>query len=145
MDKKRCFKCGAEKLRSEFYAHPQMGDGLLGKCKECTKKDSMSRYNQKLDLIIKYEKMRTATPERKEKRKAYLKKRDPVKLKALAKMHYALKTGRISKKQCEKCGSTTMVEGHHTDYSKPLDVVWLCRTHHKEAHGKKPWLDTAKH
>lgn len=31
----------------------------------------------------------------------------------------------------ECCGKP---HGHHPDYSRPLDVVWLCDKHHKEAH-----------
>jgi len=40
---KKCFKCGLEKDLSEYYKHPNMGDGHLGKCKDCTKKDSDKR------------------------------------------------------------------------------------------------------
>lgn len=48
----------------------------------------------------------------------------------------ALKSGRLVRADaCEKCGHGT-VEAHHEDYSKPLDVNWLCRKCHKAIHRK---------
>jgi len=37
---KKCFKCGLEKLLTEYYTHKQMKDGHLNKCKVCTKNDT---------------------------------------------------------------------------------------------------------
>jgi hypothetical protein len=48
-----------------------------------------------------------------------------------------LKRGRLVKLTCEKCGSGDS-QMHHEDYSKPLEVTWLCRPCHLELHGKKP-------
>ena len=35
---------------------------------------------------------------------------------------------------CTSCGEEKRVEGHHKDYSKPLEVTWLCRGCHNREH-----------
>lgn len=47
----------------------------------------------------------------------------------------ALRLGLIERGPCEVCGRAK-VDGHHSDYSKPIHVVWLCRRHHAEWHRK---------
>lgn len=45
----------------------------------------------------------------------------------------AVKLGIVQKMPCSICGDQNS-HGHHTDYSKPLLVVWLCPEHHRQAH-----------
>lgn len=51
MKKKDCFKCGMKKGLEEFYKHPQMADGHLGKCKDCTKVDVKKGTVEKTCLV----------------------------------------------------------------------------------------------
>lgn len=44
-----------------------------------------------------------------------------------------VKRGVLIKKPCEKCGEPK-AQMHHEDYSKPLEVVWLCRPCHMQTH-----------
>lgn len=51
---------------------------------------------------------------------------------------YALKTGKIERGHvCADCGGVA-TDGHHEDYSRPLDVVWLCQLCHLTRHGLQP-------
>ena len=43
---KTCFKCNRELPLDDFYVHKMMGDGHLGKCKDCTKKDVKERSDR---------------------------------------------------------------------------------------------------
>jgi len=74
---------------------------------------------------------------RKIERTAYNKRYDqehPEKLIARNAVAYALETGTLKRLPCEVCGSIS-TEAHHEDYSKPLEVMWLCTLHHAERRG----------
>ena len=43
---KNCFKCNLLKPLEDFYKHPQMPDGRVGKCKECNKTDVRNNYQK---------------------------------------------------------------------------------------------------
>lgn len=54
MQSKRCFGCRETKPLEEFYAHKQMADGHLNKCKDCVKRDVQRRYRDNCDKIREY-------------------------------------------------------------------------------------------
>lgn len=41
------------------------------------------------------------------------------------------RSGKIKKQKCF-CGKSK-TEAHHENYSKPKEIVWLCKKHHSEA------------
>ena len=52
-------------------------------------------------------------------------------------LNYHVKSGNILKSTCcDDCNGNIKLEAHHEDYSKPLDVMWLCINCHKKRHRK---------
>jgi hypothetical protein len=144
-DLKACFKCGDSKQRDEFYAHPQMADGLLGKCKDCTRADM--RALRLKDPEAYRDRHRKAWALKRLRRtyrphasaplaaKKYV-QRNPEKRRAHVMTGNALRDGRLVREPCFMCGSEKS-EAHHENYSKPLAVVWLCHAHHSGWHRLK--------
>lgn len=133
---KVCFKCQRQQPLSMFYRHKQMGDGHLNKCKDCTKADVQKHYAATIDARTAYERKRSKSEKRKAKALDYQRLarwRHPDKDRARRVLTYHVRTGKLTKQPCAVCGSS-QVEAHHHDYAKPLDVVWLCRVHHRMEH-----------
>jgi len=63
---KRCFKCGLDLPITEFYRHGQMGDGHLGKCKDCTKRDVRLRRLERIEYYRAYDRQRATLPHRRD-------------------------------------------------------------------------------
>lgn len=59
--------------------------------------------------------------------------RNPIARRAHHAVSNAVRDGKLKSQSCEVCGSGT-VHAHHEDYSKPLEVRWLCPAHHAATH-----------
>ena len=150
MNTKKCFKCKKVKLLNGFYKHKHMGDGHLNKCKQCTKKDVLQHRENNLERIKAYDRFRDLLPKRVVARKIYAttekgkragnkakrkwNNQNPEKRAANILLGYAIARGQIKKQPCEKCSSILRIHGHHEDYTKPLDVNWLCPQCHSNLH-----------
>lgn len=137
--RKKCFRCGRELPLSEFYKHPRMGDGHLGKCKDCCKSESTANRNEKREYYAAYERRRVQDPGRKSKMLDYQRERrgkNPEKYKARGAVSNAIRDGRLHREPCVVCGCENS-QAHHEDYAKPLDVIWVCFACHREKyHGQ---------
>jgi hypothetical protein len=140
-----CKHCNTEKPDGDFYASSK------SKCKECIKSAVRSHREQNIEKIREYDKQRGNQPHRVEARKKYIKteagkqakkkaidaykKRQPMVYASHVITGNAIRDGKlIQASNCSACNSTEKIEGHHDDYTKPLDVRWLCEKCHKQWH-----------
>jgi ribosomal protein S27AE len=149
---KACFKCQRELPLSEFYRHPHMGDGYLNKCKACARADAARVYREKTATAAglqaerergreKYHRLGYSQRYRGKGQGRHQKdwqERWPEKRKAHGILGRALRTGKVTKpEECQECGASGVIHGHHPDYTKPLDVMWLCVKCHFIQHRKE--------
>ena len=68
-----------------------------------------------------------------ETRQANWRRANPIKYNAHLVVQQAISKGMLEKQRCEVCG-TEPVDAHHDRYDEPLNVRWLCRSHHVKLH-----------
>jgi len=78
--------------------------------------------------------MRAENPQWNREKNARWKAANREKYLAHKRVEAALRFGKLARQPCERCGATDLVHAHHDDYARPLDVMWLCPTHHRERH-----------
>jgi hypothetical protein len=92
---------------------------------------SVEKYQQQLEASRNW---KAKNKERHAELARAYRTRNREKTKAQNQLNYAIRCGRMERLACEKCGTCERVHAHHHDYSKPLDVHWLCYQCHKLAH-----------
>lgn len=134
---KHCTLCKQIKSFESFNKDKSRSTGRSDKCRECIK--NYIKLPFMLEMRRKAQKSYSKTEKGylTEKRHSPKRQKRAVSLghsRAMATLQKAVKSGSIKRLPCERCGTTNMVQGHHEDYSKPLDVMWLCPIHHAERH-----------
>jgi hypothetical protein len=124
---------------------PAYGSGLrnprcsvCGEVKDCKQSGYCSACKRDAARDRRLEK-KAANPnfavEEREKRNERLERDELHRFKVAARVFTmrAINQGMLIRKPCEVCG-LEKVDAHHDDYTKPLEVRWLCRKHHLEHH-----------
>ncbi len=148
---KRCSKCGEDKGLADFYRQKAAPCGYRAECKLCTKAYARSYRASERGREAGRQAARRyiATPHGKAARRRYVatdrgrgvrveanvrhRARYPERALARSIAREARRRGVLVPQPCRDCGAA-QVEAHHSDYSRPLDVTWLCRRCHAAEH-----------
>jgi hypothetical protein len=135
----QCGGCCEWLVDAEFYSDARAPNGLKSHCRKCHSESSIrtrDEDNARMHRRESARRVRAADPERVRAREQGRPKRpSSQKTRARCQLNRAVRSGQIARPDsCEACGASGRIEGHHRDYSKPLDVRWLCSLCHGAEH-----------
>ena len=135
---KQCRECEQVLPFSEFYAHSRMADGRLNYCKLCVKSRISRKRWENIEKERERDRERHRASSKRQKRLrdfSRLSRLDQTKNKAWQITSNAIRDGKLIRpNECSQCDAACKPEAHHPDYSRPLDVIWLCRSCHCRLH-----------
>lgn len=129
-----CLNCDTEFYTPEYRVN-------AGRGKYCSRRCACVAAGKAFH--VKYDQTGDANPNfidgnwqaRKAEYKARYRQKHPDAARAHDMIRRYLRAGKIKKQPCQVCGDAINVHAHHEDYSRPLDVEWLCAMHHRIRHG----------
>lgn len=138
---KKCIKCGEEKPDECFYRQAGGKGGRRGTCGPCATAYYRAYVEMKVRKNPDYvkETSRRNRRNKKENPTGMTKTRavvDRHKVKVRSQTRCAVLRGDILRGPCSECGATDRVHAHHEDYSRPLDIIWLCKACHSKRHAE---------
>lgn len=134
---KYCYKCKTDKPKKEYYLDKKRYDGLCQRCKDCERERKLGQRSRNKESHRKrniryYQKNKEIIL----KRSRIWGKDNKEKMSAHKKVANALLRGTLIRPTtCENCDEIE-IDAHHDDYTKPLEVKWLCRSCHMKKHNK---------
>jgi hypothetical protein len=131
---KTCSACGETKPLIEFFKRKRGKDGYNSQCKLCVAKMPGQREADRERAA----QWRRDNPERHQANTRAYRERNPERHVARNAVYFAVKRGELVRQPCEGCGNPG-TDARHDDYSKRLEVWWLCATHYAEADIERRW------
>lgn len=117
-----------DRAESYYSKNPDKWEERLAKSRKSACTDE--QWQQKLESKRKWD---LENPEHKAEITKKYRENNPKKYKAHSMVGRTIKSGKLIPQPCFVCGAEK-VHGHHCDYDKPLEVLWLCPEHHSEWH-----------
>ncbi len=136
MNTRYCNKCGQEKSLDDFPKNKTKPKGHGYTCKECHRVYARVRAKtpKKIAQVARWHQSEHGKEMARVRRaERYASNKERYKAKEM--IERLINKGIIRRQPCVQCGKENS-QGHHPDYSKPLEVVWLCQLHHSEEHRK---------
>lgn len=134
---KRCSRCKVDLPASEFNRHSTNKDGLQTTCRRCQllRNREWREKNPEAATELRRRYRARHLDEVRERRRNE-KIAHPEHHRARRAVQQAVREGRIVKPSaCTECGiETPDLQGHHEDYSRRYDVMWLCSSCHGAKH-----------
>ena len=140
MNLRQCSSCGQWLNLDEFSFDRRVRSGRQKRCRRCTAIYLRDYRKRKGNVLAAKDRERSKRPERKAQQAQADKRRRlgaPEKIAARKAVHRAIRSGKLQKERCVFCGSVH-TQAHHADYTKPLEVVWVCgKCHRQQFHSQK--------